>query len=115
MHGFEFQRHIEHFFDQSEKFQPFLSVLSELAGHADGMTQFLERITRGGQHQNEGAAHLYNHLATVHQTTSGMSQRQFFKALDQFQVALSQLYPAPLIKAGLVANIIKQVEDFSAI
>jgi len=115
MHGFELQRHIEHFFDQHEQFQTFLTVLSELAGHADGMTPFLERITKGGQHQNDGAAYLHSHLTAVHQATSGMSQRQFFKALDQFQVALSQLYPTQFVQAGLVADIIQQVEDFSVI
>lgn len=115
MHGFELQHRIEHFFDQSEKFQPFLAVLSELARHADGMNPFLERIAKGAQHQNEGAAYLHSHLASVHQATSSMSQRQFFKALDHFQTALSQLSPTQLTQADLLAIIVQDVEDFSNI
>lgn len=42
MQSFEFQRTIERFFGESEKFQPFITVVSELAKAADGMTDFIK-------------------------------------------------------------------------
>lgn len=115
MHGFELQRHIERFFAGSEKFQPFFTVIAELAGSAEGLTGHLEKISKGGQGQNEGAAHIYNHLAGVHQKTSTVSQRQFFKALDHFQATLSEFHPAQFNQIKLLAELVQEIEEFSAI
>lgn len=113
MQSFEFQRTIERFFGESEKFQPFITVVSELAKAADGMTDFIKRISLGGSSQNDGAAHLHNHLARVHQATSSISQRQFFKALEHFQSALSQFQPAQSQNSDLIPDLRHEIERFS--
>lgn len=115
MHSFELQRRIERFFAGSEKFQPFFTVISELAGLAEGMTGYLEKISRGGQAQNDGAANINSHLAGVHQTTSKVSQRQFFKALDHFQTTLSEFHPTQFSQVELLAELEQEIEDFSVI
>jgi hypothetical protein len=88
MHTFEFQQYFERFSADSEKLNPFISVVADLASSADRMEENLLRIATGGSQQSDGASRLHGYLAKVHQTTSGVSQRQFFRSLEHFQTVI---------------------------
>jgi hypothetical protein len=113
MHTFEFQQHFERFSADSEKLQTFIAVIADLANDADKMGENLLRIATGGSQQGEGAARLHGYLAKVHQTTSAVSQRQFFKSLEHFQTVISRFQSQHPKASDLVGELKNQVERFS--
>ena len=113
MYSFELHRRIGQLFADLEKFYPFLFVVEELAKSAEAMSGPMAQIAVGGGPQNEGATRLNAHLARVHKTTSTISQRQFFKALEHFQAALAQLTFSQPQSPELIQSLKQQIETFS--
>lgn len=113
MYSFELHRRIGQFFAESEKFHPFLVVVAELAQSAEAMSGPMAEIAAGGGPLHEGAKRLNAHLSRVHKTTSTISQRQFFKALEHFQADLAQLTFSQHQSPKLIQSLKQQIEAFS--
>lgn len=115
MHTFEFERNIGRFFSELEGFKPFTSAVSELAKSAAALNELLPGLAEGGSKLNESAAQVHSHLVHVHRTTSTLTHRQFFKALEHFQRSISQLEPSASAQTELIAHLGADVEQFATL
>jgi hypothetical protein len=113
MHTFELQRSIKLFFAQFEMFDPFKTALSELAKSALTMESHLPGLARGGDRLNHNASQIHNYFSQVRQTTAKINQRQFFKALEHFHGAISQLKPTHIPVSTLISSLDAEVEEFA--
>ncbi|MCI3910587.1 hypothetical protein MQC82_13530 [Pseudomonas viridiflava] len=113
MHTFEFHHYVERFSAESEKIQPFIRVVADLANDVEKMGENLLKIAAGGNSQGDGAARLHAHFARVHGGTSGVSQRQFFRALEHFQFIISQFESQHPKEADFIVDLRHEVERFS--
>ena len=115
MHAFELQKTIEHFFKEATTFRPFITVVSELAASADTMVQYLPAIAVGGQKLNDSAANLHAFLSGVRKSAPNISQREFFKGLEHFLLALAHLHAAYAKPPGLLDDLKAKVDHFASI
>lgn len=115
MHTFEFHQHFERFSAESEKIQPFIAVVADLASDVEKMVENLLRVAAGGNQQADGAARMHAYFAKVHQATSGVSQRQFFRALEHFQTMISRFESQHPKESDLIVDLRNEVERFSDI
>ena len=113
MHAFELQRSINRVFSDFESFEPFLSVIAALAKSSEAMHEFLKGVAKGGEPLSQGAGQINAHLTHVHQTTSTINNRQFFRALEHFQRSISQLQPSPAPRTKLLLHFNERIEQFA--
>lgn len=114
MHAFELQIRISKLFAELENTQPFTDALSALAQSAKAMESNLPGIAIGSDKMQHAANQIHVHLSQVSQTTSAINHRQFFRALEHFQLCISQLLPYTP-KNELIANLNANVEQFAVV
>lgn len=115
MHLFELQRGIKQFFTELESFQPFIAGLTQLASSADGVDSYLRGVSKGGAKTSESASNLHSYFSNVQQTTAGIVNREFFRALEHFQRSVAQLQVSETSQALLIKNLNVDVENFAAL
>lgn len=114
MHAFELQIRISKLFSELENTRPFTDALSALAQSAKVMESNMPGIAIGSDKMQQAANQIHVHLSQVSQTTSVINHRQFFRALEHFQLCISQLLPYTL-KNELIANLNANVEQFAVV
>lgn len=114
MHIFQLKKHIQSFFDSYEKFQPFIISVADFSRSASEMEVVLQGIANLST-LRDAANQAHAHLNAVPGTLRTITQRQFFKALEDFKRALHDLQPYLTARETFIAKIDSEVEDFSAL
>lgn len=115
MHTFELQRNIKLFFAEIDGFQPFIAALAALAQSAVAMESNLSGIAAGGASVNQSGSQIHAHLTNARQSTSTINQRQFFKALEHFKLAITRLRPDDQVDIKIISNLDKEVDEFASV
>jgi hypothetical protein len=115
MHTFELRQSIKLFFTDIDRFQPFIAALAALAQSAVAMESNLPGLAAGGAAIVQWGSQIHSHLVNARQSTSTINQRQFFKALEQFQHAIGRLHSAPHIHTKLISDLDKEVDEFASV
>ncbi len=115
MHTFEIQDSIKSLFAEMESYQPFIAALSALARAAVDMESYLPGLATGGGSLASSANQIHNHLANARQTTALINTRKFFKALENFQVAISRIRSLDVKNDNLISDLNTGIEELASL